>query len=436
LKKVAASILGASVGLTFFASASIAESLNDELVILLETHPQLRSAANSAEAARQGIIEAESAYYPKAAFSGDTGAERSDTVDRRVTGLDAFSMRRDKLTLTVTQNLFNGYRDDAGVNAANYRTREAEMALEGARQNLLFEGVSKYLDVLSNLRLVKIARKNESTIQTQLELEDERVKRGSGITVDVAQAKSRLQVAKQERVLFEGNVKASLARYKQVFSHAPDEAALENARPSDGLIPGGLDESIRIAQKQNPQLLLTRFRSDAAREQRRVAKADYYPTVDLVGTLDYKDNNGTTRGIEREQSLLLKANWEFFSGFRTRARVEAAARAFAASNDDYNFAARKIEEDVRVAYAKLETDRVRVDLLENAVNIAEEVFVARAKLREAGKGAQLDVLDAQSEVFTAQINLIKADFDARIAVYRVALATGFLTPEMLGLSSK
>jgi outer membrane protein, adhesin transport system len=103
---------------------------------------------------------------------------------------------------------------------------------------------------------------------------------------------------------------------------------------------------------------------------------------------------------------------------------------------DYNFAARKIEEDVRVAYAKLETDRVRVDLLENAVNIAEEVFVARAKLREAGKGAQLDVLDAQSEVFSAQINLIKADFDARIAVYRVALSTGFLTPEMLGLYTK
>ena len=424
------------MGLTFFVSASVAESLNDELVILLETHPQLRSAANSAEAARQGIEEAESAYYPKAAISGDTGAERSDTVDRRTSGLGAFSMRRDKLTLTVTQNLFNGYRDDASVNAANYRTSEAEMALEGARQNLLFEGVSKYLDVLSNLRLVKIARQNESTIQTQLELEDERVKRGSGITVDVAQAKSRLQVAKQERVQFEGNVKAALARYRQVFGHAPNESALENARPSPDLIPGTLEESIRIAQKQNPQLLLTRFRSDAAREQRRVAKADYYPSVDLVGTLDYKDNNGSTRGIEREQSLLLKANWEFFSGFRTRARVEAAARAFAASNDDYNFAARKIEEDVRVAYAKLETDRVRVDLLENAVNIAEEVFVARAKLREAGKGAQLDVLDAQSEVFSAQINLIKADFDARIAVYRVALSTGFLTPEMLGLYTK
>ncbi|MBL4720706.1 MAG: TolC family outer membrane protein [Alphaproteobacteria bacterium] len=433
MKKVVAGLIGASIGLTVFASASFAETLKAELVVLLETHPQIRSAVNQTAAVREGIEEAEAAYYPRAAFSGDTGAERSDTVARRDSGLGDFSMRRDKLTLTVTQNLFNGYRDDAGVNAANYRTRESEMALEGTRQNLLFEGVTKYLDVLRNLRLVEIAKRNETTIQTQLELEDERVKRGSGITVDVAQAKSRLQVAKQERVLFEGNMKAALARYRQIFGHAPDLAGLEDAHPSDELVPGTLQESIRIAQKQNPQLLLTRFRSDAAREQRRIAKADYYPTIDLVGTLDYADNNGTTRGIEREQSLLLKANWEFFSGFRTRARVEAAARAFAASNDDYNFAARKIEEEVRIAFAKLETDRVRVDLLINAVNIAEEVFAARAKLRENGKGSQLDVLDAQSESFSAQLNLIKADFDSRLAVYRVALTTGYLTPEMLKL---
>ncbi|MBT5109599.1 MAG: TolC family outer membrane protein [Rhodospirillaceae bacterium] len=436
VRQIVTSAIVAGVGLTLVAGALSAAPLNDELRVLLTSHPQIRSAENTSEAARYGIEEADCAFYPTMALSGDTGAERTDSPARRATGEDAFSIRRDKLTLTVTQNLFNGYRDDAGSKAATYSAREAQMSLYGTRMNLLFEGVSKYLDVLLNVRLIEIARQNESTIQTQLELEDERVQRGSGITVDVAQAKSRLQVAKQERVLFEGNLKAALARYKQLFGHIPEPSDLQDARPDPGLAPASLEEAVQLGLKQNPQLLLVRFRSDAARERKRVAKADYFPSLDLVGTLDYQDNNGSTRDIEREQSLLLKANWEFFSGFKTRARVEAAARAYAATNDDYNFASRRIEEDVEIAFAKLETDVKRVELLQNAVNIAEEVFIARAKLREAGKGAQLDVLDAQSEVFSAKLNLIKADYDSRIAVYRLAQATGSLTPQRLNVAVK
>ena len=68
------------------------------------------------------------------------------------------------------------------------------------------------------------------------------------------------------------------------------------------------------------------------------------------------------------------------------------------------------------------------------VNIAEEVFIARAKLREAGKGQQLDVLDAQSEVFGAKQDLIKVEFDSRIAVYRLALSMGTLTPQRLDIA--
>ena len=42
-----------------------------------------------------------------------------------------------------------------------------------------------------------MSRLNETNIQNQLNLEDERVQRGSGIAVDVLQAKSRLQLAKE-----------------------------------------------------------------------------------------------------------------------------------------------------------------------------------------------------------------------------------------------
>ncbi|NKB57956.1 MAG: TolC family outer membrane protein [Alphaproteobacteria bacterium] len=414
---------------------ALSEPLRSELDLLLREHPDLRRARNEASAARARIEEARSAYLPRFELSGDSGAERTDDPARRQAGQGAFSMRRDKLTLTATQNLFNGFRDEAGINAAELGHIEQQMSLENTRQELLFQGLNQYLDVLRNVRLIAVAQNTESTIRTQLRLEDERVQRGSGIAVDVLQAKSRLQVAKEQRVAFEGRLQEALARYKQLFGHLPEVSSLEEGVPPEGVVPSDLDGAIATAVQYHPALRQTRFQADIAREQRWIARADYYPSVDLVGSLDYEDNVSTTRGIEREQSLLVRARWEFFSGFRTRARVESASRTLAARKDSYNFATRRVEEDVRVAWDRLLTERRRVDLLNNAVNLAIEVFNAKKRLREAGKETSLNVLDAEREVFSARINQISAEFDARIAGYLLARRTGMLTPAALGLGA-
>lgn len=429
-------IAGFILAFSGFGFSAHSEALKAELDILLSEHPDIRRARNEASAAFARIEEARSGYLPRFELSADSGAERSDTVARRASALGAFSMRRDKLTLTATQNLFNGFRDEAGINAASLGHFEQQMSLENTRQELLFQGLNQYLDVLRNVRLIAVAQNTENTIRTQLRLEDERVQRGAGIAVDVLQAKSRLQVAKEQRVAFEGRLQSALARYKQLFGHLPEIATLEEAIPPSGLVAGSLADAIEASAKWHPALRQTRYQADIAREQRRVARAGYYPTVDLVGTLDYEDNVATTRGIEREQSLLVQARWEFFSGFRTRARVESASRTLAARKDSFNFAVRRVEEDVRVAWARLLTERRRVDLLANAVNLAIEVFNAKKRLREAGKETALNVLDAEREVFSARINQISAEFDARIATYLLARRTGALTPDALGLTGK
>ena len=95
---------------------------------------------------------------------------------------------------------------------------------------------------------------------------------------------------------------------------------------------------------------------------------------------------------------------------------------------------RKVLEEVRLSWEQLKTHKDRVTLLENAVNIALEVLDARKQLRESGKETALNVLDAESEVFNAQLNLFEADFDSRLAVYRLSLGTGMLVPSALNLS--
>ncbi|MFO1113194.1 MAG: TolC family protein [Rhodospirillales bacterium] len=120
------------------------------------------------------------------------------------------------------------------MRSARLTLEAAEFTLQGVRQNVLFDGIDAYLEVLRQSRLVALGHESERTIMRQLHLEDERVQRGAGIAVDVLQAKSRLQVAKERRIGFEGGLADANTRYIEVFNHPPQPSRMvEPPAPTD-----------------------------------------------------------------------------------------------------------------------------------------------------------------------------------------------------------
>ena len=403
-----------AVVVTLAVAADIhAQSLNGELAGLLADHPQIQSAEKVVESTGKEIDVALANYYPTVAANADGGPEIIDTPTERAKQFDskAWERTRNVVGLTVTQNLFNGFATASAVKTTQLNTAIAGITLEGTRQNTLFEGITTYVEVLRQRRLVDLARSNEETIQIQLNLEDERVQRGSGIAVDVLQAKSRLQISKERRVNFEGAVQDAISRYIQVFDHAPDLEAMIDPVPPVEMLPSEVEATIEIALKENPAVANSDANIEAAKERRRSVKAEYMPTFDLVGRWNYEKHKNATLGTRRDYSLLLEANWNLFTGFSTKAGLAQAAFDYGASKDNHRFVTRKVIEQVKLSWQALLTVRERLELLENAINIASEVFDARQKLREAGKETVINVLDAESEIFNARINFTTASYD-------------------------
>lgn len=410
------------------------EALKDELQILLQSHPQVRAANKTLESSKFDVKRNAAGFYPTLNITADKGYERVDNPTTRASQNGGyFGRAKDTASATLTQPLFDGFLTRSLVRTAEINREIAKLSLEGTRQNTIFEGISTYVDVLQQRRLIEIARANERTIQRQLNLEDERVQRGSGVAVDVLQAKSRLQLAKERRVTYEGSLEDAITRYKQVFDKTPYLDTMTDPVPPVEIIPGDLDEATRIALAENPAIANAYATMEVTREGINQSKAGYYPTVDLVGKMNYEKNNSATLGTRRDWSVVVSANWDVFSGFATEAGVSKAAFDYGASKDQKEFVSRKVIEQTRIAWQALLTARQRLDLLENAVNIASEVFESRKKLREAGKETVINVLDAENEVNNAQINYTAATYAERTAIFQLLLALGRLTPENLGL---
>ena len=207
-----------------------------------------------------------------------------------------------------------------------------------------------------------------------------------------------------------------MTRFYQLYDHVPEIAAMSLPKLPETLVPTTLAEAERIAGAENPAIALSNHEVDLARQRRRAAKSDYFPSFDVVTEFNYENDDEGTAGVRRDASIVLQARWNLFSGYRTRADVAAASHDYLAALDNRNLVARGVVQDVGLAWEQLRTVRQRVTLLRNAVSIAAEVHDARRKLREAGQETVINVLDAENEVFNAQINATDAEYDARIAV--------------------
>lgn len=422
------SVAAASCAAMLCASAGAA-TLKDELSELLNTHPRLKAEKEAVAAAKSQIRSARSGFLPKLNLSGDFGREVIDTPSQSGTSAEY----RNKQTLSLTQNVFDGFQTWQSHSAAESRAEVAGYRLASVRQALLLEGVTAYYDMLRQSRMVIISFNNERAIRRQLNLEDERVQRGAGIAVDVLLAKTRLQLARERTVQLEGALEEARARYIQVFGREPIVAEMRDPDLNLVSLPAKLEEAEKVTREENPGLRASSGQVEVADRTRRALAGGLFPRVDLVGQVNREEDVDALAGTRRDWSILLTVSWELFSGFRQQADIATAAREKARAMNTHRFNERKVTEELRISWRQLETARERVALLNNAVAIAEEVFGARKKLRDAGKDTAINVLDAQSEVFAAQMNQIAAKFDAEVAAYRVLFSMGALTPEVFGL---
>jgi adhesin transport system outer membrane protein len=411
---------------------------------LVEKHPLILSAEKMVEAADKGQDAARAGYYPKVNLYADGGREHVESRSytptptgsigsNNPTGLNSTSsLDRSKLGLTVEQNLFSGNRTQNTVDIAStdYQLRQSE--LHGTTQSTVYDGLVAYMQIARLKTLLAVAERNERTTQRQMDLENERMQRGGGIAVDVLQARTRLQISRERKVFIAQSMRDAVAAYQQVFGHAPDLDTIEDVEIMNADLPATLDKAMDIAMASNADIQQSKLQSRKAQKQIGLEQSAYYPSVDLVGYYGAESNvNQIDR--RREASALLKFNWNLFSGNETRSRAAAALSTYESVVDREAAVERKVQENVHTAWNQLQNGRERQELLENAAKIASEVMGFRKRLRDSGKETAINVLDAEVEYYSVLSNMINAEYDSKIAFYRLMSAMGQLSPEHIGI---
>src|SRR6201993_3587871 len=187
-----------------------------------------------------------------------------------------------------------------------------------------------------------------------------------------------------------------------------------------------LADAVEMGKQRRPFLKEARANALNQLQQVRAAAGQYLPSITTTGGGEWVSSpiNSSWHDISKGWTATVQGSvpiWD--SGAIAGQVIQQRALLFEAKNT-YDDDVRQVELEIQQAYSNLQQNRELIQSQEKNVEQAEEALrLAKARL-DAGAGTQLDVLNAQVQLLTAQSTRLQALFGYNSSLAEFDRATG------------
>ncbi len=381
-----------------------------------------------AESAQFKAAQADALRLPSAALTGSI--TRSDIAPPVGPGLGSHN---EQAALQGRQPLFNrGNR--ASIEQARRALELARSDLDSAEQDLILRLAQAYFDVLAAQDALATAQTGKKAIAEQLASARRNFEVGTATITDTREAQARFDLSSAQEIAAENDLHTRRIALDQLVGRsgvAPLGLAAAVALPL--LAPANPDEWVSAADGRHPAIRKAHLAQDIARLETEKARAGNLPTVDLVGSLAESRNGGSAitasgsrPGTTRTASLGVQLNLTLFAGYSIQNRIKETLTLEEKARNDLEAARRSVAQATRVAYFGVQSLQAQVKALEAAESSSKLALEATQLGYKVGVRVNLDVLNAQTQLFTTQRDLAKARYDVLVGGLRLRQASGQL----------
>ncbi|MGH6933272.1 MAG: TolC family outer membrane protein [Dongiaceae bacterium] len=417
---------GAIVGSAGWAEA---QTLDEALAATYASNPTLEAARARLRATDELVPQALSNYRPTASVNGDLGVETEKSTNFGGSGSESATTAPRAARLNVTQPLYRGGRTVAETNQAENLVEAERARLTAVEQDVLLRAVTAYVNVVRDQAVVELTKSNEAVLGRHLKATQDRFSVGEVTRTDVSQAESRLARATAQRIEAEGLLVSSRATYVELVGEMPGTLS-EPAIPTR--LPATEEETIAESDN-NPNIAAAQFAARAAQDGTDLAFGELLPRLSLEGELTTLRDSGFEGQESDSAAITARLTIPLYQAGAVGSRIRESKQRVAQRRREIDEQRRNAVQNATSAWQALETARARIQSFEAEVNAAETALDGVEQEQQVGSRTVLDVLDAQQELFVAQVNLVRSKRDQIEAAYRVLNAIGQLTAQKLSL---
>lgn len=296
--------------------------------------------------------------------------------------------------------------------------------LEAAENDLSQNVRRNFLQVLRTRELVKVSEQGLKNISARVKQSELQYKSGLIAKIDVDRLKSQEAGAEADLI----NAKNGLQIAKQLlnFAMARDiETEFEIASDVNAKLPSlTVQQLVELGYKTRPEvkaLLNTNIALDAAKTfNESSGKPSLSLQIQNQQTLD-------PAGINPQREInttVLQLNVPIYDAGIARARRKQTEEQINQNSFNLSQVLLGISQEVRSAITNFENAQARLKAAQVQKNLAEEVVrIARIR-RDAGEGTVLEIIDAETQLVTANNSVINAQVDSFIAEADLRRAIG------------
>lgn len=425
--KRAAFAVGAA--LLLHGSAASALNLVQAYDAALKNDPAYRSAFYAAEAGKENRILGRSNLLPSVSASYSANKANSDIEVGRSKRPEDYISRTQ--VVQVRQPLFNvdAYaRYKQGIAQTNYS--DAQFASQA--QEVILRVTGAYFEVLFALDKLALAKVERDTYVEQKNVNDLLFRKGEGTRTDMIETQARLDLA--EAQLLEAQDAVTQTKDTLAGIIGAEVGELDQLRPDFRAVPGdmlGFDTWKKIALETNPDVKAATFAVEIARQEVLKARAGHAPRLDFVAAYQKSTSDTvTTIGYQTTtKSIGIQLNVPLYSGGSVNASSRQAVANRERASADLETQVDKVLLELRKDYNQMISSVPRIDALIKAVDSARLLVTATEQSIKGGVRINLDLLNAQRQLYTAQRDLAQARYGYMLASLRLRAAAGTLAPE-------
>jgi outer membrane protein len=448
---IAAILLPLSLSAATLAKASPrALTIDDAVALALKTSPRLAGARARAEA---GDVSAGSVgrrmlpsihvsdeaqlwnapfaiAFPGGGTGGTTGATGTGTMPMAAQAFVVRNKETNTFVASFDQPLLGLFRANDEFTTLTEESAGDRAQLAASEADLRATVETQFLRVFEAQALEQIASSSVQELGEQVTVA--RARLASGVITNADLLRIEVAVANAQQQALEAHSQGVSAR-AQLFAAIglgpADASELTLVEPAARLAAA----RSRASTPSLGSLLLQAqaHRAELARQAHLVLAADrqvgaktyaLLPDIDLEGA--YIRTDGQLFAPPNSAYLGLKASWAIWEWGATDLQRKAAAIQADAAHRDQEMLARQIESELSASLAQGEAAHGAVDSADKAVASAQEAYRVTDAALKAGAATTTDLLESQSALTQARLNLTRAQYELVLSDVALAHATG------------
>lgn len=421
--------------------SSMAAGIHAQSLVQLTEQAQINDAAwQSARAQLDATIyqseQAKSGLLPQVGVQ--LGSQYSDSrtrYDYAGTALRSnLGAAQHTAALQATQPLYNP------SNYVTYQQGQRNVDLGYAQiqaqsQDLLMRTAKAYLDVLAAQDTLRLVQTQKKATAEQLAYAQRNFEIGTSTITDAREAQARMDLVLAQEIAAQNDVQVAQAALDQLVGADNTQPwPLKQPVRLPALEPGDMASWLAQAQLHNQSIQQAHIALDIAKLETEKAQAGHKPTMDLQASYAQQrnpDGSASSQGMTHMRSNVgtvgVVMNIPLFAGFAVQNRVKETLSLEEKARADLEDAKRQVAQAVRTAYFGVQSTYGQVRALEAAVASSQSALEANLLGYEVGIRINMDVLNAQSQLYQSQKDLTQARYQWLLGYLQLRQAAGVLS---------